>query len=295
MEPNLSLEPISHFFYSDRLKLQLWDFGTGGKPPIILVHGGLDHARSWDWVAKTLREDFHVYALDLRGHGNSAWAPGALYSVAEHVLDLSVLIDIIRQSLDYTAPIPIVGHSLGAITTLLYAGVYPERVQKLVAIEGVGLPIQEARYSAPERMRRWIERVRAAENRTHHSYPTLSAAKARMKEANPFLSDVVAEHLTLHGTNWNADGSIIWKFDNYARLFPPYGANMDEAAEVLRRIACPALLFWGRQSFAKDPETDPLAMEIANRRVVKVDQAGHWLHHDQLDIFLRETRKFLAE
>jgi pimeloyl-ACP methyl ester carboxylesterase len=105
----------------------------------------------------------------------------------------------------------------------------------------------------------------------------------------------VAEHLTLHGTNWNADGSIIWKFDNYARLFPPYGANMDEAAEVLRRIACPALLFWGRQSFAKDPENDPLAMEIANRRVVKVDQAGHWLHHDQLDIFLRETRKFLAE
>jgi len=285
-----TLEPISHFFYSDRLKLQFWDWGTEGKPALILVHGGLDHARNWDWVAKALRDDYHVYALDLRGHGNSAWAPGALYSIAEHILDLSVLADIINQF-----PVRIIGHSLGAITTLLYAGVFPERVAKLVAIEGLGLPLQEARYTAPERMRRWIEKVRAVENRTQHSYPNLESAVARMKEANPFLSDEVAKHLTLHGTNWNADGSIIWKFDNYARLFPPYGANLQEAAEILRQISCPVLLFWGRQSFAKDPETDPLAQEIANRRIVKVDQAGHWLHHDQLEIFLRETKKFLAE
>ncbi|MDP8991194.1 MAG: alpha/beta hydrolase [Acidobacteriota bacterium] len=284
------MEPISHFFYSDRLKLQFWDWGTEGKPALILVHGGLDHARNWDWVAKAVRDDYHVYALDLRGHGNSAWAPGALYSIAEHILDLSVLADIINQF-----PLRIVGHSLGAITALLYAGVFPERVAKLVAIEGLGLPLQEARYTAPERIRRWIEKVRAVENRTQHSYPNLEAAVARMKEANPFLSDDVAKHLTLHGTNWNADGSIIWKFDNYARLFPPYGANPQEAAEILRRISCPTLLFWGRQSFAKDPETDPLAQEIANRRIIKVDQAGHWLHHDQLEIFLCETKKFLAE
>ena len=102
---------------------------------MILVHGGLDHARSWDWVARALREDYHVYALDLRGHGNSAWAPGALYSVAEHVLDLSALADIVKGF-----PVYIVGHSLGAAVTLLYAGVYPDRVKKVVAIEGVGLP-----------------------------------------------------------------------------------------------------------------------------------------------------------
>src|SRR5215469_10373366 len=67
---NKSMEPISHFFYSDRLKLQFWDFGQDGKPALVLVHGGLDHARSWDWVARSLREHYHVYALDLRGHGN---------------------------------------------------------------------------------------------------------------------------------------------------------------------------------------------------------------------------------
>src|SRR5579864_7369447 len=77
-----TVEPISHFFYSDRLKLQFWDYGQDAKPALVLVHGGLDHARNWDWVARSLREHYHVYALDLRGHGNSAWAPGAMYSVA---------------------------------------------------------------------------------------------------------------------------------------------------------------------------------------------------------------------
>ena len=123
------MEPISHFFYSDRLKLQFWDWGTEGKPALILVHGGLDHARNWDWVAKALRDDYHVYALDLRGHGNSAWAPGATYSVAEHVLDLSALLDIIDDF-----PIRLIGHSLGGGIVLHYCGVYPARVRKAVSI-----------------------------------------------------------------------------------------------------------------------------------------------------------------
>src|SRR5258708_13814081 len=131
----ITMEPISHFFYSDRLKLQFWDYGKDGKPALVLVHGGLDHARNWDWVARSLREHFHVYALDLRGHGNSAWAPGALYSIAEHILDLSALVDVIGEP-----QVHIIGHSLGGVITLLYAGVYPERVKKAVAIEGLGLP-----------------------------------------------------------------------------------------------------------------------------------------------------------
>ena len=92
------MEPISHFFYSHRLKLQFWDFGQDHKPALLLVHGGLDHARNWDWVARSLRQDYHVYALDLRGHGNSAWAPGAMYTIGEHVLDVSALADVMASS-----------------------------------------------------------------------------------------------------------------------------------------------------------------------------------------------------
>ncbi len=74
------MEPISHFFYSDRSKLQFWDYGEDANPSLAMVRGALDHARSWDAAAHSLCEHYHAYALDLRGHGNSAWAPGALYS-----------------------------------------------------------------------------------------------------------------------------------------------------------------------------------------------------------------------
>src|SRR3974390_578712 len=117
MSPNDHMEPVSHYFYSHRLKLQFWDWGASDKPALILVHGTRDHARSWDQVARVLCKDYHVYALDLRGHGNSAWAPGALYSISEHVLDLSVLLDIINDF-----PIRLMGHSLGGSIVLHYAG-----------------------------------------------------------------------------------------------------------------------------------------------------------------------------
>jgi len=129
------MEPVSHYYYSHRLKLSFWDWGQESKPSLILVHGGLDHARNWDWVARELREEFHVYALDLRGHGNSAWAPGALYSLAEHVLDLSALADIVNDF-----PIYLIGHSLGGLIVMHYAGIYPERVRKVINIEGFGPP-----------------------------------------------------------------------------------------------------------------------------------------------------------
>jgi pimeloyl-ACP methyl ester carboxylesterase len=285
------LEPVSHYFYSHRLKLHFWDWGQEEKPSLILVHGGLDHARNWDWVARALRDDYHVYAMDLRGHGNSAWAEGALYSVAEHILDLSALIDIID---DY--PIYLLGHSLGGVVVLHYAGIYPDRVRKVVAIEGLGPP-PNSRFFRPadEKMRAWIETIRNTERRDPRTYPNLEAAVARMKEANKHLSDEVARHLTLHGTNWNADGSLIWKFDNYARAFAPYGQNVEDSKQILSCVRCPALLFWGMESWAQDPELDPRSAVIKNHRVVKVPNAGHWVHHDQLEVFLSETKRFLDQ
>jgi pimeloyl-ACP methyl ester carboxylesterase len=285
------LEPISHFFYSDRLKLQFWDWGTEGKPPLVLVHGGLDHARNWDWVARALRNDYHVYALDLRGHGNSAWAPGAMYTLAEHVLDLSALLDIIGGF-----PLYLVGHSLGGMIVTHYAGIYPDRVKKLVNIEGIGFaPDHRVHGLASSRLRRWIEDVRGLEGREARSYPDLESAVKRMREANPHLSDEVARHLTLHGTNWNSDGSMVWKFDNYVRALPPHGHHIADVCEIFGRITCPVLLFWGTESFAKDPSGDPRVQAIRNCQLVSVPNAGHWVHHDQLEIFLDRTTSILAD
>src|SRR5262249_36358744 len=82
------LGPTSHYFYSQRLKLHYVDWGNPEKPPLLLIHGGRDHARNWDWVAEDLRRDFHIVAPDLRGHGDSQWAVGGSYAMVDYTLDV---------------------------------------------------------------------------------------------------------------------------------------------------------------------------------------------------------------
>jgi len=283
----MSPEPLSQFYYSNRLKLHFWDWGNKGKPNLILVHGGMDHARSWDRIAEAFHCDFRILAPDLRGHGDSSWAYGAMYSIAEYLLDLSALADIAGGF-----PIYIIGHSLGAAIVLQYAGVYPDRVRKLVAIEGVAPPPEEFSRPPSKRMRDWIETLRDYEKRIPHRYPNLEAAYERMHKANPYLSDEMARHLTLLGSNWNADGTLVWKFDNFVRAISPYAFNMDEAREIWSRIQCPVLLFRGLDSFAEDPVKQGHIFSIPNHRLISVSNAGHWVHHDQPALFIEETRKF---
>src|SRR5438093_3551650 len=285
------MEPISQYYYSHRLKLHCWDWGDNGKPNLSLVHGSRDHARSWDRIAQAFCRDFRVVAPDLRGHGDSGWAPGAIYSIPEFVLDLSALADILGRP-----PVNLVGHSLGGAIVLVYAGIYPERVVRLVSIEGFGPPPEKlVPRPAPERLRKWIENIRQFETRATRRYPNLQAAVARMKEANPYLTDEMARHLTLFGSNWNPDGTLIWKFDNYVRAISPYGFNMEDAQELWRQIFCPPLLCRGLDGWTDDPEKEGNIRAIARYKLINVPKAGHWVHHDRPDLFIEETRRFFSE
>src|SRR6201987_1892428 len=146
----------SRHFISQRLRLHYVDWGNPSAPPLLLVHGGRDHCRNWDWVAQALRRDWHILAPDLRGHGDSQWSPDGSYSMAAYIYDLAQLIH--QQEL---APVTIVAHSLGSMITLRYTGIYPENVRKLVAIEGLGIAprtmVERAKQPIADRMRRWIE------------------------------------------------------------------------------------------------------------------------------------------
>ena len=284
-------EPTSQYHYSHRLKLHFWDWGDNGRPNLILVHGSRDHARSWDRVAAAFQGDFRVVAPDLRGHGDSNWAPGAMYSIPEYVLDISALVDIVDRW-----PVYMIGHSLGGAVVLQYAGVYPDRVKKLVSIEGFGPPPNRlVPRPAHERLKEWIENMRDFEKRSPHHYPNLDSAVRRMMEENSHLPRELACRLTLFGSNWYPDGTLTWKFDNYVRAFSPYGFNMEDAQEIWRQITCPTLLFRGLDSWAVDPEKDGRIHAIRDYRLINVPGAGHWVHHDQPEIFIEETRKFFAD
>ncbi len=282
--------PTSHYFYSQRLKLHYVDWGNESLPLAILVHGGRDHARNWDWVALELRKHFHVIAPDLRGHGDSDWAIGGSYSMIDYVLDLAQLMNAIGSG-----PATFIGHSLGGAVVLQHAGTFPERVQAVVAIEGLGPPPSMIVESpAHTRMRNWIEVMQALARRKVREYATLEDALKRMREANPHLSVEQARHLTIHGVRRNENGTYSWKFDNYVHATSPYLFNLQDAREIWGQITSRCLLIRGDESqWAGEPERDGRLAAFHDARSVVIQGAGHWVHHDRLAEFLGVLRDFL--
>jgi pimeloyl-ACP methyl ester carboxylesterase len=282
--------PTSHFFYSQRLKLHYVDWGNHEQPLAILVHGGRDHARNWDFVALALRDRFHIVAPDLRGHGDSDWAIGGAYSITDHVLDLGQLI----KALQPTGPVTLIGHSLGAGVVLQRSGVFPEAVKAIVAIEGLGPPGAMLRETpAYERMESWVTDMRALAQRKPREYTTIEQAMTRMREANPHLSEEMAHHLTIYGVRRNENGTFSWKYDNYTRATSPYLFNLKDAMEIWSRIRCPTLLVRGDSSWAGDWERDGRLDAFRSAELVTIKNAGHWVHHDQVTEFLTVVNRFL--
>jgi len=269
--------PTSHFFYSQRLKLHYVDWGNHDKPLAILVHGGRDHARNWDAVALDLRDHFHIVAPDLRGHGDSDWAIGGAYSITDHVLDLGQLLN----ALEPTGPVTLIGHSLGAGVVLQRAGVFPEAVKAMIAIEGLGPPGAMLRETpAYERMESWVTDMRALAQRNPREYSTIEQAMAR--------------HLTIYGVRRNENGTFSWKYDNYTRATSPYLFNLKDAMEIWSRIRCRTLLVRGDSSWAGDWERDGRLDAFRSAELVTIKNAGHWVHHDQIAEFRTVVHRFLG-
>jgi pimeloyl-ACP methyl ester carboxylesterase len=286
--------PTSRHFISQRMRLHYVDWGNPDAPPLILLHGGRDHCRNWDWVARHFCRDYHVICPDLRGHGDSAWSASGHYTMANYIYDLAQLIH--QQKL---APVSIIAHSLGGNIALRYTGIYPDNVRRLIAIEGLGpgprSEVASDKTPIQKRMRDWIDAQRALSGRLPRRYPSIEAACARMRDANRHLSAEQALHLTQHGVNQNEDGTYSWKFDHYVRLWPPYDMTRNAIADLWASITCPTLLVWGKESWATNPAEDGRLAHFANATVLPVENAGHWVHHDCLPFFLQAARAFLAD
>ena len=287
--------PSSHIYFSQRLRLHYVDWGNPDGPPMLLIHGGRDHCRNWDWVAEHFAKDYHIIVPDLRGHGDSQWETSGNYTQMSYVYDIAQLLQ--QKNMNN---VTVIGHSLVGAIALMYTALFPERVKKLVAIEGMGpspsLAAKQAEISINDRVRSWVDDMRKLSGRLPRRYDTLDDAFKRMRDENPHLSEEQARHLTLHGANQNEDGTYSWKFDNYVRVFSMSGLPNEEVKKMYGEISCPTLLMRGEESWASDPVADgrtqcfncPIEYQsFAN--------AGHWVHHDQLDGFVDRVSEFLGK
>jgi pimeloyl-ACP methyl ester carboxylesterase len=286
--------PTSHLYFSQRLRLHYVTWGREDAPALLLIHGGRDHCRNWDWVAERLIDRYRIIAPDLRGHGDSAWAHGGGYSEMHYVYDIAQLVHQKQM-----APVTIIGHSLGGSIALLYAGLFPETIAKVVAIEGLGpspdMLKRQRETPVEERARHWIQMRREGAGRVPRKYATLEDAVARMKEENKHLDDEQARHLTLHGAVQNEDGTFSWKFDNFVRLFGgPSSLSVEDQRQIWTCITAPVLLVRGTESWASDPVADGRIKHFKDARLANIERAGHWSHHDQLDVFMGHVEGFLS-
>jgi pimeloyl-ACP methyl ester carboxylesterase len=284
-----SPDPADRFYESQGLRLHYTDWGNDAAPPLILIHGGRDHSRSWDEVARVLQPHFHVMAPDLRGHGDSDWAKGSSYSLSDYLYDLTSLAR--SASVHQTA---IVGHSMGGMIGLMYAGAYPDKVSYLAVLDGVTVLPGSSRPPIHEQIAKWVQQLdRIAEQKNRH-FRTIAEATERILAHNKRLTPDQALHLATHGVKRNADGTYSWKFDPYQQARAPYRLSPDNHVALWSRITCPTLLLRGNESFLPDPQSAGNLAHFRQVHLVTIAGAGHWLHHDKIDDVLRELRLFLG-
>jgi pimeloyl-ACP methyl ester carboxylesterase len=287
----MNRKPTSHSYFSQRLRLHYLDWGNEAAPHMLLIHGTQDHCHTWDWFAEHFAEHYHIVAPDLRGHGDSEWVRGSSYHHVDYVYDIAQLV---RQA--EIRPAVVVGHSMGGTLAALYAGLYPDQVSALLLLEGVGLhPGRFSHMTPAERVRAWIDNTRTLAGRIPKRYPTLEEAYARMRSANAHLDDEQARHLTVHGSNQNEDGSYSWKYDNYTHAYPAFRIPSGETVAIWEEISCPTLIINAKEGFGHRIGHDGTDAHFKDCEMIDIDNAGHWVHHDQLDRVAVATRKFLTQ
>ncbi|WP_306605568.1 alpha/beta fold hydrolase [Azonexus sp.] len=270
---------------SVRLHIRRW--GNPDAPTLFLLHGWMDVSASWQFVVDELQQDWNIIAPDWRGFGPSQWLDRP-YFFAEHLGDMMAIFDHYAP----TGQLKLAGHSMGGILATLYAGLYPEQVERLISLEGFGIA-PTTPDMAGERFRHWLGELKNPPRL--HVYADRTAFARRMMKGDPFLSaeraDFLSRHLARIGDGTTKGGEhrhgIIWNGDPWHKAMSPYLFRLEESMAIWRQITCPVLWVAGRQSWiVRDFASRPGDWEarracFADIEEVWIDQADHMLHHDQ--------------
>lgn len=287
--------PIRNLKYHVRT----WGQPGEGRIPLVMAHGWMDVAASWQFVVDALAADRFIIAPDWRGYGLTE-VPGAdNHWFVEYLADLDALLDHYAPG----QPVDLVGHSMGGNVATLYAGVRPQRIRRLVNLEGFGLP--ETRPSqAPGRYARWLDEIQALHRGEMglKAYDSMDGVAQRLVKTNARLSADKAQWLASQWARQDADGR--WRIlgDPAHKVTSATLHRVEETLAIYRQITAPMLWvqasdnslaqWWGDQ-FTPAQFHERLQ---AIPQVVKahIADAGHMLHHDQPEAVAREIENFLA-
>ncbi len=272
-------QPRSHTLAMRGLEFHFVDWGGDGLPVVVFLHGFTGHARTWDHAARSLAEEFHVLALDQRGHGDTQWA--GVYGSRVMVDDVGAFLDALGAE-----RVSLVGASMGGINAYCFAGAHVDRVERLVVVD-IG----------PEVDRAGVERIMQNAG-TAVEFASRDEAYDKMRAENPLADAAMLRHRVAHNLRVGDDGRVTWKWDPAMRDFarPREEIPPAEQWERWRALRCPTLLLRGSQS-------DLLSVEIAQRmlqdqpraRLVTIGGAGHTVTMDRPVEHDAAIRDFLLE
>lgn len=273
--PAFAQTPQDRFINVNGLRLHYLDWGSESKPPLILLHGIGRVARTFDHLAPHFSKDYHVIAVDMRGHGDSGWSAEGAYLVEDYVKDIEGLASQLGLR-----NIVIWGNSTGGRVAQVFAGLHPELVAGVIS-EDVGPERpREIADSLTNRIRQEDERGWASEEEL------LTQLKASNARTNP---DVLAAYVR-YGSKRRPDGRLIWKRDpKIANGFVP-----TELWRFVRAIKVPIIYVLGGRSTIVPAETQQeLKQALPQVQIVTLPGLGHYPSEENTKDFLVVVDKFL--
>jgi len=269
-------------------------WGDERAPKLFMLHGWMDVSASFQFLVDALRRDWRVIAPDWRGFGLTEWAKHHGYWFPDYFADLERLLDHFQPE----TPATLIGHSMGGNIAAMYAGIRPERVARLIDLEGFGLA-QTRAETAPGRYARWLGEL-AGEKLAFRDYDSFDALAERLQGNNSRLSAEKASYLAQYWGRSKPDGRVELASDPAHKLVNPVLYRVEEAESCWRKVAAPVLWVVGAES--KAPEMLKLSgADIAARKTcflhrytVVIAGAGHMVHHDQPERLAAVIEEFLG-
>ena len=272
--PATAQQPMDRTITVNGLRLHYLDRGTPDKPTLILVHKIEGHAHTFDHIVSEFTRDYRVIALDMRGHGDSAWSPEGAYLVEDHVKDLAAVI----QELGLRR-VTLWGNSTGGRVVQVYAGLNPDNVERVIS-EDVG----------PERPQNISANFARRVAREANGWASETELLEELVKRSPRTPEAILRNHVRFATKRRDDGRVVWKRDpNLVKGFVE-----TELWQYVSKITSPIIYVLGGASPIVPPETQQkLKATLPNAEVVVMPGLGHYPNEEDTKGFLAIVNRFL--